>query len=109
MLVEKRHAASINEYLESIHLGERFEYDAVPDDVSVPDRPLHPQSLVRKVTVVQVPSHESLSRWANKLLRDRFDYVCVDSPADMERHDRALTRGAKRKPGNTMSRTTDAR
>ena len=99
MLVEKRHAASINEYLESIHLGERFEYDAVPDDVSVPDRPLHPQSLVRKVTVVQVPSHESLSRWANKLLRDRFDYVCVDSPADMERHDRALTRGGQTKAG----------
>lgn len=99
MLVEKRHAAAINEYLESIHLGERFEYDAVPDEVSVPDRPLHPQSLVRKVTVVQMSNHESLSLWANMLLRDRFDYICVDSPADMERHNRALTRGGQTKAG----------
>lgn len=91
MLVEKRHAPAINEYLESKHLGVRFEYDAVPDDVSVPDCCLHVQSLVRKILVVQVPGHESLSQWVNKLLRERFNYVCVDSPADMEHHARALT------------------
>ncbi|MCQ4882248.1 hypothetical protein NE624_18395, partial [Alistipes onderdonkii] len=37
--------------------------------------------------------------WVNKLLRERFNYVCVDTPADMERHPKALTRGGQTKSG----------
>lgn len=46
MLVERRHAEAHNEFLETRHLGERFEYDAVPDRVSVPGVALHEKSLV---------------------------------------------------------------
>ena len=99
MLVERRHAEAINEFLETRHLGERFEYDAVPDRVSVPGVALHEKSLVRKVTVANVPNHESFALWVNKLLRERFNYVCVDTPADMERHPKALTRGGQTKSG----------
>ena len=99
MLVERRHAEAINEFLETKHLGERFEYDAVPDRVSVPVVALHDKSLVRKVTVAAVANHEPFTLWVNKLLRERFNYVCVDVPADMERHPKALTRGGQTKSG----------
>lgn len=99
MLVSRRYAPAITRYLESRHLGTRFDFDAVPDQIEVPPLPVGTTSLVRKVTVKPTPRNEALARWTHKTLRERFDYACVDDPADMQRHKRALTIGGQVKNG----------
>ncbi|MBM6786033.1 AAA family ATPase [Collinsella tanakaei] len=99
MLVSRRYAPAITRYLESRHLGTRFDFDAVPDQVEVPPLPVGTTSLVRKVSVAPTPRNETLARWTHKTLRERFDYACVDDPADMQRHKRALTMGGQVKNG----------
>ena len=95
LLVDKRHVPAISEYLEGRHLGLRFQYDGVPEEVEVPQKSLNERSLVRKVEVEQRPGHENFTYWVNSQLRRRFDYVCVDAPADMARYTHALTRGGQ--------------
>ena len=99
MLVSQRHAPAINRYLESRHLGLRFDFDAVPDRVDVPPLPAGQASVVRRVTVQPTPHNETLAQWVHKTLRERFDYTCVDDPSEMREHRRALTRAGQIKNG----------
>lgn len=100
MLVEKRYAPAITEYLESRHLGLRFEFDGVPEEVEVPKKNLHAKSLVRKVSVQMRAGNENLSLWVNRLLRNNYDYICVDEPRQMADYSHALTRAGQVKAGN---------
>jgi uncharacterized protein YPO0396 len=99
MLVDKRHVPAITAYLESRHLGRRFEFDAVPEQVEVPKKALNERSLVRKVQVEARKGHQNHTLWVNRLLRASFDYVCVDDPAEMADFTHALTRGGQVKAG----------
>ena len=99
MLVDKRYISAVSEYLEERHLGLRFQYDGVPEEVDVPAKTLNANSLVRKVDVEVREGHENFTYWVNSQLRKRFDYICVDAPADMALHSHALTRNGQVKAG----------
>ncbi len=115
MLALRSYAPAINEFLEGRHLGLRFDYEAVPDEVKVPSLQALQTgelSLVRKVAVNDLARSESITRWVNKILRERFDYACVERPADLEKHRKALTKGgqvknAERHTKDDRSRTDD--
>ena len=99
MLIDKRFAPAVSEFLENRHLGLRFEYDGVPEEVSVPAKTLNEHSLVRKVIVELREGHENHTYWVNQILRKSFDYICVESPSQMINYSHALTRGGQIKSG----------
>lgn len=97
LLVERAYASAVAEYLEGRHLGLRFEYDVVPDtsSIEVPQRSLNDRSLLRKLSVAESSAHPAYSRWIHKRLRDRYDYRCVDTTADLVQASKAITRGGQ--------------
>lgn len=68
----------------------RLVYRSVPERVSVPSRPAHPEALSLKLSVVDGPFHD----WVLAQLRTRHEYRCVESPADFAHldDDRGVTR-----------------
>ncbi|MCL2757058.1 MAG: AAA family ATPase [Coriobacteriia bacterium] len=100
LLVANRHAKAVAGFVESEHLGLRFEYDVVPAEVEVPQRSLHALSLVKMVLVKAHKTHPEFSDWLNANLRERFNYVCVTSPAQLQEHAYAITIGGQVKRNN---------
>ena len=91
LLVAHTYMKSVSEYLETRHLGIRFDYIDVPGEVEVPACALAKDSVVKKVEVKQHRRYPEYSDWLNKTLRERFNYLCVESAADLNKHPYALT------------------
>ena len=100
LLVASRHARAVAEYVESVHLGLRFEYDVVPAEVEVPQKSLHTMSVARLIEVKAHKAHPEFTQWLHASLRERFNYVCVASPAELSEHAYALTIGGQIKRQN---------
>lgn len=73
--------------VDSAHLGVRLVYEVVDHSDDSPARRTGPQSLVRKIR----PAPGPFTPWLHRRLSSEFDLTCVETPAELEHHDRAVT------------------
>lgn len=77
--------------VDDTHLGARLVYRRVRRMTVSDVAQTGPQSLVRRLDVADGP----LSAWMHRHLADHFDYVCVDTSADLVQHQRAVSRAGQ--------------
>ena len=100
LLVAHDYVPAVRRYVDTHHLGLRFEFEDVPADVEVPQDHSSPRSLVRRVRVSSRAKHPEYAKWVNRLIRTKFDYICVDSPDELGEHRQALTKAGQIKHVN---------
>lgn len=91
LLVADRYAKLVASAIDNEHLGLRFEFESVPEEVEVPAAPGTKDSLIHKLIVGKSPKHPEYVHWVNKLLRTSFDYACVRDASDLHKHRLAVT------------------
>ncbi|UNX55174.1 hypothetical protein MF406_02490 [Georgenia sp. TF02-10] len=95
MLVPAAHRERVAAAVDGVHLGTRLVFEAVPTEVE-PPRPVAAEtSLVHRVEVAPGP----MAAWLHATLSRSYDYACVAGPAELHRHDRAVTRAGQVKRG----------
>ncbi|MCL2654695.1 MAG: ATPase [Coriobacteriia bacterium] len=75
----------VSDYVDRNHLGQRLVYLRVTHEAPKVDAPSDQRSLVYKITV----SEGEFSEWLYAEIIKRFDYLCVQTPAEL----RAVSRG----------------
>lgn len=102
MLVDFRYAEQVAQTLDSMHFGVRIVVQAVHSSSPAPPSISDSRSLVHKVDVL----HDSpFAAWMNHTLSTRFDFTCVDEPAELAQVERGLTRaGQVRRPGDRFEK-----
>jgi uncharacterized protein YPO0396 len=103
ILVEDRHYAAVSNCVNRMHLGQRLVYyrmagvnPAVALSVSI-------DSLAGKLKLKEGP----YQKWLKAELNHRFNYICVDSVAGLNKHERALTREGLVRHGKTRHEKDD--
>ena len=81
--LRERVAAAVN----SEHLGVRLIYEVIDQSDDTAARRTGPNSLVRKVRAM--PGR--FQSWLNRRLSHEFDVTCVETAAELEQHERAVT------------------
>jgi uncharacterized protein YPO0396 len=92
LLVPDEHYHQVSEWVDRQHLNARLVYFHVRLQKPPPGATLHPQSLVRKLSVKPDSPHVD---WLEQALRQRFDVACCDSPEQFRREARAVTRAGQ--------------
>jgi len=89
LLVPDEHYPAVADWVDHTHLGRRLVYFRVRTarESALPD--LHPDSLVRKLSV---RPESSFYGWLEQELARRFDYACCADLAQFRRERRAITR-----------------
>ena len=87
MLVPEPLRDRIAAAVDSAHLGARLVYEVVEQNDDTPARRTGPQSLVRKVRATAGP----FQMWINRRLASEFDVTCVETAAELDQHDKAVT------------------
>jgi len=104
MLVPETHYADVARWVDSSHLGARLVYFRVRP-ISLPEpRSLHPESLVRKLTIKPESGFYS---WLASELGRRFDYACCDTLQQFQREKLAITRSGQIKAGGERHEKDD--
>jgi len=104
ILVPDEHYASVAGWVERTHLGERLVYYRVLERRAGPFAGLHPQSLVRKLSI---RPDSDFYAWLEADLASRFDYVCCDDLDAFRREARAVTRSGQIKAGRERHEKDD--
>lgn len=112
LLVPEDMVGRVSGYVHGHHTGIRLVYRSVPERVTVPQRAGTPEALSLKLSVVNGPFRD----WVLAQLRTRYEYRCVDSPADFARlgGDRGVTRtglvhGQRERDGSVRYEKDDRR
>jgi len=92
LLVPDEHYHEVSEWVDRQHLNARLVYFHVRPQKAPPGATLHPQSLVRKLSVKPDSPHVD---WLEQALRQRFDVACCDSAEQFRREARAVTRAGQ--------------
>ncbi len=92
LLVPDEHYHQVSEWVDRQHLNARLVYFHVRPQKAPPGATLHPQSLVRKLSVKPDSPHVD---WLEHVLRQRFDVACCDSAEQFRREARAVTRAGQ--------------
>lgn len=95
MLVPAAHEVAVCAAVDAAHLGAHLRFESVPIEVPAPRQPSSPDSLVYRVEVADSPVRD----WVHYELARRFDYLCVDSPAELARAERAVTKAGQVRRG----------
>ena len=103
LLVPDAHYARVARWVDKTHLAGRLVYFRVREARGAPDRNrdvpprLHPESLVRKLSV---KPDSAFYEWLERELARRFDVACCTEPGQFRREVRAITRAGQIKaPG----------
>ena len=91
LLVAHPYVQAVARFVDGEHLGLRFECEDVPEGVEVPAAYPSPRSLIKRLEVAQHPTRPEYTRWVNRLIREKFDYICVDSTDELADFRQALT------------------
>lgn len=94
LLVPDAHYASVAQWVERTHLGERIVYFRVRPQRAAERASLHPDSLVHKIDVR--PESQFWS-WLDAELARRFDYACCETLDQFRREARAITKAGQTK------------
>ncbi|MDO5534045.1 MAG: SbcC/MukB-like Walker B domain-containing protein [Propionibacteriaceae bacterium] len=104
LVIPEPHYVAAAEIIDAQHLGVRLVYEKV-----TPDRPVDADeasdaaSLVAKVDLADGPYRG----WLADRLRRRFDYACVENPAEFHHRERAVTRAGQVKHSSTLHEKDD--
>jgi uncharacterized protein YPO0396 len=104
LLVPDAHYASVAQWVDRTHLGDRLVYYRVRPQRAAERSALHPRSLVHKVDVR--PDSQFWS-WLDAELARRFDYACCDTLDDFRREARAITKAGQWKAGGERHEKDD--
>ena len=105
LLVDERHYSALASHINSTHLGQRLVYYRTERSEAWQAKPVAGNSLVFKLNVKDGANFD----WLQAELRQRFDYVCVDSIQSFRSADRALTREGQVKHSKTRHEKDDRR
>ncbi len=97
LLVPDEHYAQVAAWVDRTHLAGRLVYFRVrsPRQADTPD--LHPESLVRKLSV---KPDSAFYHWLERELAHRFNYACCETPEQFRRETRAISKSGQIKtPG----------
>ncbi|MGK5081594.1 ATP-binding protein [Janthinobacterium sp. HLX7-2] len=92
LLVPEVHYAAVAAWVDRSHLGARLVYFRVRQMTLAEPRPLHPDSLVRKVAI---KPDSAFYAWIDAELSRRFDYACCDTLQQFQREKLAITRSGQ--------------
>ena len=97
----------VSEYVDGQHLGIRLVYERVPMSAASPEDwgDADRRSLVRKLAVAD----GECSAWVRGELARRFDYLCVDSVAELRRVRRGVTLAGQVRHSDTRHEKDDRR
>lgn len=104
VLVPDEHYTSVAGWVERTHLGDRLVYYRVRDRRAGSLSGLHPQSLVRKLSI---RPDSGFYAWIEADLAQRFDYACCETLDMLRREARALTRAGQIKGGGERHEKDD--
>lgn len=104
LLVPDRHYGAVAAWVDRTHLGARLVYFRVRAMARTEARPLHPDSLVRKLAV---KPESGFFHWIEAELARRFDYACCDNLEQFRRERQAVTRNGQIKAGGERHEKDD--
>ena len=93
----------VSDYVDQRHLGQRLVYLRVPDSAPDAPEPKDERSLVHKVAV----DEGEFSEWLRCEMARRFDYVCVESAAELRGVKRGVTLRGQVKHSQTRHEKDD--
>ncbi|WP_372874284.1 ATP-binding protein [Pseudomonas sp.] len=104
LLVPDSHYAQVAQWVEDTHLGQRLVYFRVRQRRAQDLPELHPDSLVRKLSLrPDSPFYD----WLEGELARRFDYACCDSLEQFRREEKAVSRNGQIKAGQERHEKDD--
>lgn len=106
LLVPEQHYAQVAAWAERTHLGARLVYYRVRPQIAAEPPALHPDSLVRRLSV---QPNSPFYAWIEYELARRFDYACCESIDQFRREQRAMTRNGQVKSGGERHEKDDRR
>lgn len=112
LLVHRRHLPQVRSFVSSTHLGALLRFEEIPEHTRSPRR-VGERSVVHRVQIAE--TDPAFGGWLAARLADRFDYMCVDSEAELEEVERGVTitglvkRGAHSYQKDDRSRLDDRR
>ena len=104
MLVPEAHYAAVAAWADRTHLGARLVYYRVRSAGASVHPALHPDSLVRKLSI---KADSAFYEWLEAELARRFDYACCDSLEQFRREKRAISRNGQIKAGGERHEKDD--
>jgi uncharacterized protein YPO0396 len=105
LLVDERHYSALSNYINSTHLGQRLVYYRTGHVEPWQEKPVSPDSMVFKLNIKEV----NYAEWLKAELRQRFNYICVESVQAFRTADRAITREGQVKHSKTRHEKDDRR
>ncbi|WP_425956752.1 ATP-binding protein [Xylanimonas sp. McL0601] len=91
LLVPAAHELAVSAAVDAAHLRAHLKLEVVPAVADAPRRPSSEDSLLYRVDVADHP----MRAWLNAELGRRFDYLCVETAAELAGADRAVTRAGQ--------------
>jgi len=105
LLVDERHYSALSNHINSTHLGQRLFYYRTGHAESLQNKPVPPDSMFFKLKI----KDGNYAEWLNTELRQRFNYLCVESIQAFRTTERAITREGLIKHNNTRHEKNDRR
>lgn len=106
LLVPDRHYSEVAAWVDNTHLKGRLVYFRVREAVSHDRNSLHPDSLVRKLSV---KPDSPFYAWLESELSRRFDYACCATMEQFRRERQAITQAGQTKGGGERHEKDDRR
>jgi uncharacterized protein YPO0396 len=92
LLVPTDHYAAVARWINSRHLGTRLVYFRVPPRLARRAAPDRPSVRPLLLDMIDIKPDTLFAPWLSNELSHRAAHVCVDSVADFQEHDKAITR-----------------
>lgn len=93
----------VSEHVDRTHLGVRLVYERVPPEPVTTRMPEDARSLVHKLRVAD----SQFRPWLEQVLVLRYDYLCVETAAELRRYSRAVTRAGQVRHSQTRHEKDD--
>jgi uncharacterized protein YPO0396 len=103
LLIDEAHYFTVANHINQVNLNRRLVYYRTLRTDAWQNKNIVPQSLIFKLNVKE----GNQTDWLQNELRQRFDYICVDSVHGFKNHDRALTREGQIKHNKTRHEKDD--
>ena len=105
VLVRSENLGAVRSWVDSHRIKGRLVFEEIPAHAAKP-RPVNStKSLVNKVTVAET----GFGEWVHSTLSERFDFVCVERPDELDDHPRAVTMKGQVKTSRTRYEKDDRR
>jgi len=105
LLVDERHYTALSAYINNTHLGQRLVYYRTGRAEPLQDKTIPTNSMVLKLNIKK----DNCAEWLETELRQRFNYLCVESVQAFRAADRAITREGQIKHSKTRHEKDDRR